>query len=224
LEITRTTKAWTYESIMLYREDLDEIIGIFKTSNPNSIVSIEDDQTPYPSLDEMRVHNGDRVANLRLVNEEVGIKLQLREPAGQARPLIPTLATTKVSDEADLVFYRCKEFLESKKRISHYWATTIIPVSCIIILVVLLPILFAHRHDELPMNVSLFVVMVTAVLATANLFLTSAWKISTSYFVNLKRRHERQSFLSRNRDGLIVNFIFLVVGVLLTLFFQYLHK
>ena len=199
-------------------------MSLFKTSSPRSAVSIEDEQTPYPSLDEMRVHNGDEVLNLRLVNQEVGIKLQLRKPTGETKALVPTLATTKVTDEADLVFYRCKEFLESKKRISHYWATTIIPVSCLIILSFILPILLAHRHDEPPVSGSLFFLIVLAAIGTANLFMNSWWKIGTSYFVSLKRRNERQSFFVRNRDGLIINFIFLVIGVVGTLLLQYLRR
>jgi hypothetical protein len=104
---------------MLFREDLEEILKLFRSVLPDSPISIEDDETQYPSFDEVSVQKGPDVVNLRIINAVVGIKLQLRRyPTATSAT---TLATTKTNDAADLTFYRAKEFLEVRRRPSQYW-------------------------------------------------------------------------------------------------------
>jgi len=135
---------------MLFREDLEEILQILRTAAPDSPISIEDEETQYPSLDEVLVQKGPDVVNLRIINAVVGIKLQLRRyPTATGTT---TLATTKISDEADLTFYRAKEFLEVRRRPSQYWFGTVLPVLCILVASLFTFILYLHRGDAPPLR------------------------------------------------------------------------
>src|ERR1035437_7739120 len=163
LETTRTTKAWNPSSIMLFREDLEDILKIFRAVAPDSQISIEDEETHYSSFEEVLVQKGPNVINLRIINATVGIKLQLqRYPTATSTT---TLATTKISDEADLTFYRAKEFLEVKRRPSQYWLGTVLPALCISIIPLLSFLVYLHRGDATPVRPLVFLSIFILVLA-----------------------------------------------------------
>jgi hypothetical protein len=168
---------------MLFLEDLEEILKIFQTAAPDSSISIEDEETQYPSFDEVFAQKGPNVVNLRIINAAVGIKLQLRQyPTATSAT---TLATTKISDEADLTFYRAKEFLEVRRRPSQYWFGTVLPALCISIIPLFSFINYLHRADVPPRH---WIILSTFILALAivGLFVGPMFKYSSSYLVTLR--------------------------------------
>jgi hypothetical protein len=202
---------------MLFREDLEEILKIFRTAAPDSPISIEDEETQYASLDEVLAQKGPHVISLRIMNAVVGIKLQLRlYPTATSAT---TLATTKVSDEADLTFYRAKEFLEVRRRPSQFWLGTVLPALCISIIPLFAFLLYLHRGDAPRPWITLSTFIL--VLATVGLFVGPMFKYSTSYLVTLKREREDASFFKRNRDRFLMSLLFFVLGIAVTLILQY---
>jgi hypothetical protein len=218
LETTRTTKAWNPRSMMLFREDLEEILKIFRSVVPDSPISIEDEETQYPSFDEVSVQKGPNVINLRIINTAVGIRLQLRHPTSPAPTT--TLATTKISDEADLTFYRAKEFLEVRRRPSQYWLGTVLPALCISIIPLFSFVFYLHRGDTPPFRLG-FVITFVLVLAVVGLLVGPMFKYSSSYLVTLKREREAASFFKRNRDRFLMSLLFFGLGIVVTLIVQY---
>jgi len=206
---------------MLHREDLDQLVRIFKETRPDSSVSLEDDEAKYPSFDELRAQKGADVKHLRIINSEVGIRLQLPANPTSGSLAKPLLATMDVTDEADLTFYRAQEFLESKMRPSQYWIGTVLPVASLLIMALSATTLYHHRNDPI-MHGWLFALSFVNALAFASLIAKSAFKASTSYLVTLKRQHEDNSFFKRNKDSLIVGTIFFFLGIGATLLVQYL--
>jgi hypothetical protein len=219
LETTRTTKAWNPSSIMLFREDLEEILKIFRSVVPDSPISIEDEETQYPSFDEVYVQKGPHIVNLRIINGVVGIKLQLRHPPTATSTT--TLATTKISDEADLTFYRAKEFLEVRRRPSQYWLGTVLPALCISIAPLFGFLVYLHRADTPPIRPWVVLSNLICALAIAGLFVGPMFKYSSTYLVTLKREREDASFFKRNRDRFLVSLLFFGLGILVTLIVQY---
>jgi hypothetical protein len=204
---------------MLFREDLEEILKIFRSVAPNSPISIEDEETDYPSFEEVLVQKGPNVVSLRIINPAVGIKLQLRRfPTATSTT---TLATTKISDEADLTFYRAKEFLEVRRRPSQYLLGTVLPAVCISIIPLLIFLMYLHRGDAPPFRPGVFLEIVILGFAIAGLFLGPLSKYSTSYLVTLKREREDASFFKRNKDRFLMSLLFFVLGIAATLILQY---
>src|ERR1039458_4437419 len=219
LETTRTTKAWNPSSIMLFREDLEEILRIFRSVAPDSPISIEDEEAQYPSFDEVFAQKGPNVVNLRIINASVGVKLQLRRyPTATSTT---TLATTKISDDADLTFYRAKEFLEVRRRPSQYWLATVLPALCISIIPLFSFLFYLHRGDTPPVRLWGFVITFALALATVGLFVGPMFKYSSSYLVTLKREREAASFFKRNKDRFLMSLLFFVLGIAVTLILQY---
>jgi hypothetical protein len=220
LETTRTTKAWNPSSIMLFREDLEEILKIFRTTAADSPISIEDEENQYPSLEEVLVHKGPNVVSLRIINAAVGIKLQLRRyPTATSTT---TLATTKISEEAELTFYRAKEFLEVRRRPSQKWFGTILPAICISIIPLLSYVTYLHRAETPPVRPWVPLSIIVLVLAIFGLFLGPIFKYSTSYLVTLKRERDDASFFKRNKDRFLMSLLFFVIGIAVTLILKFL--
>ena len=71
METTRTTKAWTFTSLQLFREDLEEVMSLLRAPRAEADISIEDDKQRYPSLEEMRVQRGYHIHYLRITNHTV---------------------------------------------------------------------------------------------------------------------------------------------------------
>ena len=207
---------------MLFREDLEAIVKLFEGfgAGPNSLVFIEDDETQYPSLDELKVHKGKRVVALRIINPTVGIKLQLRKWSPAEPNGTPVLSTTKITDEADLAFYRMKEFLESKRHPAEYWLGKVLPVVSLIILAWSIFPIYSHRNDPPPIRPALFGLLALCALSVAGLIIRASLKTSFGFLVSLEPRHA--SFLRRNRDSVILSLTFFALGIVSAVIFQYL--
>ena len=205
---------------MLFREDLEEILKIFRSVVPDSPISIEDEEIDYPSFEEVLVQKGPNVINLRIINAAVGIKLQLRRfPTATSTT---TLATTKISDEAELTFYRAKEFLEVRRRPSRYWLGTALPGLCMSIIPLLIFLMYLHRGDAPPVRLGVFLEIVILAFAVSGLFVGLLSKYSPSYLVTLKHEREDASFFKRNKDRFLMSLLFFVLGIAVTLILQYL--
>jgi hypothetical protein len=220
LETARTTKAWTFTSLQLFREDLDELICLRQRGNSESDILIEDDKQSYPSFEEMRVQRGFNVPYLRITNRTVGIRVELSSRTGLLVGL-PTLSTLNVTDEADLAFYRTKEFLESKLRPAHYWSGKLMPIVLPMVFVASGIFFVRHLKDPTPPPIVALLATVALAFSTVGLALQGLFRAMVAYRVTFKRSDEDVSFLRRNRDALILSIIFFVLGIVVTLAFQY---
>jgi hypothetical protein len=221
LETARTTKAWTFTSLQLFREDLDDLMSLLREARADSDILIEDDKQQYPSFEEMRVQRGYNVPYLRITNRTVGIRVELSNRTGMLVGL-PTLSTLNVTDEADLAFYRIKEFLEAHFRPSHYWSGKLIPIMLPMMLVGSGTFFIRHYNDATVPPIVGTLITFALVISIVGLALQNAVRVPISYRVTFKRSDEDVSFLRRNKDALILSLIFFVLGIAVTLVFQYL--
>jgi hypothetical protein len=97
----------------MYRRELDLLVTLFQGSC--EVVTVSDDQNRYASLDEMKTYIGSKVRNLDIRGERPGVHFVLNQkeyPPGSATPAIfNELRTEEITDEADAVFLKIKEFL-----------------------------------------------------------------------------------------------------------------
>jgi hypothetical protein len=220
LETTRTTKAWTFTSLQLFREDLEQLMSLLREPRADSDISIEDDKQQYPSLEEMRVQRGYDVHYLRIINHTVGVRVELSSQTGFIVGL-PTLSTLNVTDEADLLFYRLKEFLESKFRPSHYWSGKLIPIVLPMMLVGSGTFFIRHYGDPMVPTIVGTLITLALVLSLVGLTLHGPLRAPIAYRVTFKRIDQDVSFVRRNKDAFILSSIFFVLGIVVTLVFQY---
>src|SRR5689334_861235 len=115
--MTPSTRAYGFDSLRLLREDLERVVDLLRSTKPESVVVLSDAARTYSSFDEMRRLNGNEVSYLVLNNEEVGIKLEIQKAANSR-----VISTVKQTDDAELTFYRVRDFLLPKlNAIPRYW-------------------------------------------------------------------------------------------------------
>jgi hypothetical protein len=198
-------------------------MSLLRQPGAESDILIEDDKQQYPSFEEMRVQRGYNVPYLRITNRTVGIRVELSSRTGMLVGL-PTLSTLNVTDEADLAFYRIKEFLESKLRPAHYWAGKLMPIFLPVVFVASGTFFIRHYRDPAPQPILAVLVTFALAVSTVGLAMQGLFRATIAYRVTFKRSDEDVSFIRRNRDALILSLIFFVLGIITTVAFQYFNK
>jgi hypothetical protein len=200
----RSTRSWTYDSLMLYREDLEELLRIFNPSGGAGLVKISDSGAEYDSLDEMKAEKGSRIDHITLKATKPFIVMNL-----QARPKALNLYTVEATDEADVAFFKANEFLQPKRRplntfvIGYAWQLGLIGF--------LLIAVFSGLAKFIEKTSWLW--LIYPGIGLVALFVVSLLDKRTALFVSLCKRHESPSFPKRKKDELIM----LAIGTLLGL-------
>lgn len=114
----RHTRTARLRSLRMYREDLDDLVALFRTSCDRVVIS--DKQMRYDSLDEMRAHIGSKISDLDIRGESPAVHFLLKQrehPQGSSTPVVfNELRTEEVSEQAEILFLKFKEFLVSKQQ------------------------------------------------------------------------------------------------------------
>lgn len=211
----RGTRGWNYNSLMLYREDLEELLRIFNPSGAAGVVTISDSGAEFESLDEMKTERGERVEHIIIKSNKPFIVINL-----QAKPKALNLYTVEATDEADVAFFKAHEFLHPKRRPLNTFVTETLMVVLIGATTAVGSIfgLFGTiaKVSWLPWALyPLLFVLAIALLAQLDK--------RTAVFLSLGRRRESSSFFHRKRDELIMLLIGTLLGVLVTLAIGRLH-
>jgi hypothetical protein len=194
MEPIRTTKTARLRRLKMYREDLDELIAFFVTNCQN--VTISDNKNRYESLQEMKSVNGSTVTHLDIRGEKPGVHFLLnqKEPVqGSSPPAVSVfneLRTEEITEEADVLFLKIKEFLEPLQRPSVRWPFLLIAVFAFMGFFI-----SAIRHLFVPMSPPFFPLM----FAVGTLIcIIPALKVDN--LITLDKRADCPSFWSRNKE------------------------
>jgi hypothetical protein len=102
----------------MYREEIDLLFNLFK-NNCNK-VTISDSHHRYDSLDEMKSNIGPIVNDLDIRGENPGVHFLLnqrkRVEGSSVDTVLNELRTEEITEEADALFLRIKEFLTQHSR------------------------------------------------------------------------------------------------------------
>jgi len=209
---------WTSRSIRLFRQDLEDLVALFGKIDENSttILSGEHGKT-YESFEDMKNKEGSDISTIVLRNPAIGVEVRLSSSiAGIA------LDTMKGTEEAELAFYKAKEFLEAHRRRSGeivgsipYWVWPVAGV-----------LFFESFRSHSDTWGAIIAICLLSSIGIA----VGSGKLGKrlSYMVTLDRKHERPTFFRRNKDQLILlivtSILSAALGILATLFVQYLSK
>jgi len=199
----RNTQSWSYDSLMLFREDLEELLRIFNPTGAADAITILDDECEYSSLEEVGQEKGDRLDHLIIRSRKPGIMLELRR-----KPKLLNLFTLETTDEADAAYFRANEFLQPKRRPLNSYVTFGLRL-LLIIAIFLELMLWTARPTFLSMH---FLVLSIAILLLCTMSLPLLDQ-ATFYLVSLARKHQSPSFWTRKRDDLIMLFLGTLLGI-----------
>jgi len=204
LKPIRTTKEWNYDSLILYREDLEQLIRIFNPTRAGDIITISDHDNQYDSLDDLAQFKGPHIRGLTIRSRKPHIGLILNKSRN-----ILTLFTADATDEADMAYYEAHDLLHSKMRPLFRWTRGIMP------LLVVFFVLVAGLAYKRFINSGWALVALSCLLLPFVIFNELITK-QTACFISLKRRHEEENFWQRNKDDFIKMLIGAAIGSIIT--------
>jgi hypothetical protein len=115
MEPIRHTLTARILTLQMYREDLDQLLSFFQ--NACAKVTISDEHNRYDSLDDMKVYVGIEIKNIDISGENPGVHFLMNRSdvvKGSPSTMIyyyNELRTEEISDEADNLFYKVRDFL-----------------------------------------------------------------------------------------------------------------
>jgi len=195
MEPIRTTKTARLRKLEMYREDLDQFVGFFQNSCAS--VTISDIKNRYDSLDEMQLHSGSKIKDLDIRGDNPTVHFLLNQKEvvqGTPAPaILNELRTEEITDEADLLFLKIKEFLQERQRPR-------VRVSLVVLAVLSCIGLFASQLYYLshppPSQKASF-----GVLICLPLMMVSIWGATTiDNRITLEKRANSPSFWVRNQE------------------------
>jgi hypothetical protein len=104
----------------MYREDLDELVGMFEGSCEK--VTISDSKYRYMSLEEMKGKLPLRIKDLDIRGENPAVRFLFNQTElsysfnPPAQIAFNELRTEEITDAADILFYKLKDFLLAHKQ------------------------------------------------------------------------------------------------------------
>ena len=192
MEPIRTTKTARLRRLEMYREDLDEFVGLFRDSC--TAVTISDSRNRYESLDEMQLHSGATVKALDIRGEVPAVHFLLNQKGtieGSSTPAIfNELRTEEITNEADVLFLKIKEFLEERQRPQ-------VRVPFLVVAVLFFMGFFATLlHQPLSQKAFTFGLLICLPLMVVSF----VGAIAIDNRITLEKRANSPSFWARNRE------------------------
>lgn len=193
----------TIPTVMLYRDDLDEIVDIMQRHCLST--SISDDKFQYESLDDLQKNKGRQIKSVTFGGSEpyVSLSFASRHPY--------TFLYASGEEEAEAIFLKLRDLLFKRRRaIARLapWRFWLLMTVAILFGAGLVP-RWIHSPAVL-MSVNAIVV-----LSIAMLVLGVATKMGFLSVLFLDRRHEVDTFWQRNRDKILTSLVTAVAVLLL---------
>jgi hypothetical protein len=206
MEPIRTTKTARLRYLELYREDLDELIALFKSCC--ATVAISDSKFRYDSLDEMMSSNGPVVRDLDIRSDSPALHFLLNRKeviAGSTAPAIfNELRTEELTDAADVLFLKVREFLLSHQKPIARWPFALIAGFALVAAIVL------TVRDPRPQ-----VVPWSALLCAFVMLASGVGALKFNNQIVLMKRSESKSFWARNKEQFATHTITAAIGAIL---------
>jgi hypothetical protein len=222
-------KAEYLPSVILYRDDLEEIFNIMNSlelyqdildANSRDIIKkkikpkISDNENEYETFDEMQNINGDTINELTIRNN-TRISLSVDNSFDNNSMFLSAVyPTDDITTEG--AYLKIKDLLLNRRRIISYIFNYYLSTIYIIILWYLFYYCFANLifHNRLLVTTTVLIIAIlTGVILYLSFFLTRG-AFSTIYLI---KRKEQSSFWKRNKDDLIKIVITIVLTALITI-------
>lgn len=195
MEPIRNTKTAQLRRLKMYREDLDDFLALFQKDCTN--VTISDNKNRYESFDEMKSVVGSKVKDLDIRGERPALHFVLNSVVmapGSSTPTVFTeLKAEEISDEADVLFLRVKEFLVEHQRPYLRWRAAMVTFFAFCSVIFLAA---REAHAGHPPLETLIAALIMAG--------TVGFLFSRNY-ISLEKKLDSQSFWIRNQERFATN-------------------
>jgi hypothetical protein len=200
--------------LRLYREDMDQLVQLFRDSCENFIIANE--QNSFEDLDDMKKNIGPKITSFFISSENPGIVFEFNRSEVISKSNTPVatmfneLRTTEISDAADSLFYKIKDFLRSHEQ-RKVRPGSLVCAAGALVAVVYVPLHYtvvdSNGHQGLtPRGLLgfLFCLLIFGAFFGAGLHVGN--------FMTLERRRDSPSFFVRNREDFAKHGVTAAIG------------
>ena len=220
MQAIRTPKSARINALQMYRDDVDQLVGLFQKYCATVILS--DDKYRYDSLDEIKTQLGANVKEFEIHGDNPSLHFRLNRievddsaPGSATRIWFNELRSDEASDNADNLFFRVRDFLTQRQMPLFRWfylALSLITFAAAIARAIYVYEVF-RQPNAIPLSA------LAGLFAAAALFLMS---IRRKNQISLETRANSLSFWMKNKDEFVKHFINTVLSVLVGAFIGYL--
>jgi hypothetical protein len=202
---------FTYsDSVKLFRDDIEDIIKIL--SDKCERLTIEDNEFVYDSLDEVLDKRGPYPRQPSITGFEPYVSLKIRIKRSRT-----TLDTSGDGDNLAPFFF-IQDIFRRRRRVAHLVALT---SPFLLLMLAAVVVTFTHEAElERLSGLAKGGYFMTPILILY--VLTVSHGLGAFSVISLKKKHEEESFWSRNKDTVWVGVIVAVFTALITYFITYL--
>jgi hypothetical protein len=186
----------------MYREEADQLVALFRNSCTSTVIS--DEKNRFDDLDDMKNNMGARIHSLNIRGENPGVRFLFNhvEVVSGSNPPTRTvfneLRTEEITDAADALFYKMKDFLITHQQPQFRRGFTVGAIISFVGLVwVVLRYSTVDKQGQETLTLHGLVGMFILVLALV-FFVVAGF--NESNYLNLDTKRNSASFFVRNRE------------------------
>jgi|SRR5579862_5927420 len=212
MEPIRHTLTARLKYLKMYREDVNQLISIFARGCAKVIIS--DSEYRYDSLDEMKNKAGPRVKDLDIRGENPGVRFLFNQMEitrignPPLRGVYNELRTEEITDPADIVFYKLKDFIAAYEQpaFARKW---LFPMLAGIVGVVFFGLHNSHVNKDGQTVVGSLPGVIISVIVFAISFVMGQ---GTSNYLSLETKQNSPSFFKKNWEDIAKHWIIALGG------------
>jgi hypothetical protein len=184
----------------MYRQDLDGLVSFFQASCQRFTIS--DQNNRYESLDEMKANVGSKAKYLDIRGEVPGVHFLLNQKEEVKSSGTPTyvyfneLRTEELTDEAEALFLRIKEYLSTFERPRFRMPYLLISILSLIGIVIFAFMNGQELNGQIVLHGPSWLFIGLIVLLVVSLIISG----SIQNAISLETKLNSPSFLERNRE------------------------
>jgi hypothetical protein len=204
--------------LKLYREEVDELVAMFAQSCEK--VTISDSKHRFEDLDDMKRNVSERINDLDLRGENPGVRFLFNQKEVVNLSPTPTqvtfneLRTEEISDAADALFYKVKDFLIAHQRPR---AKVGFLVGALISFAVLIWFVYTNTGPGPDGRAAIqFRALPGIIFCVAALALFAVAGLNITNFLSLETKRNSASFFVRNREDFAKHAVITGISSLIT--------
>lgn len=214
MEPIRHTQTARLRSLKMYREELDKLVGMFQKSC--DVVTISDNNNRYDTLDEMKAIVGPKIKSLDIRGQRPGLHFLLNQKAfapDSPPAIFNELRTEEITDDADALFYKIREFLVMYQR-PRFRRELIVPA-----IVSLIGVFWFMLHNHQVNKDGGWAIAASSLpafwISVAVCFASIMVGSTAGNFLSLETKRNSASFFVRNREDFAKHAVTAAISVLI---------
>lgn len=204
--------------LKIYREEVDQLIAFFQNSCGSFVIA--NDNNSFDDLDDMKKNLGATVQTFYIRGENPGIRFSFNQSEVVSGSNPPTrtvfneLRTEEISDAADALFYKIKDFLITHQQpsVRKGWLSALV-IAGLSLVLVMSHYAFVDQQGQEKLRAS---ALPGFLLGLILLIVLMNFAFNVKNYLSLETKRNSASFFARNREDFAKHAVITGISSLIT--------